>query len=221
MLSEEFSRIIEANQSGLAAIEGNLLSSAQGAKVKSLFITSSRPGEGKTTAAVMLAHALATTTPDSVVIVDGNFAKPRIHEAFQLKPDAPGFGDVLTGKASLEQVIQKTGIDRLSAITAGKHENKSLQAGIIPAAACQEQLQKLGAQFNYVIFDGDSVFTSSNSAVLSRYFDGVALVAECERTKWEVVDLARQKIVGVGGRVIGVILSKRNYYIPSGLHEKL
>jgi hypothetical protein len=46
-------------------------------------------------------------------------------------------------------------------------------------------------------------------------------VAECEKTKWEILDLAKAKITNVNGKILGVVLNKRQYYIPAGLYGKI
>jgi Mrp family chromosome partitioning ATPase len=83
------------------------------------------------------------------------------------------------------------------------------------------KLKSLMARFDYVVFDGDSLLTSSNASMIVKHFDGVVLVVECERTKWEVLRLAREKVQNVGGNVLGVVLNKRRYYIPRGLYGKI
>jgi len=53
---------------------------------------------------------------------------------------------------------------------------------------------------------------------LASQVDGVLLVVACERTKWQVLETAQQRLVGSGGKVLGVILNRRKHYIPRFLY---
>jgi Mrp family chromosome partitioning ATPase len=76
-------------------------------------------------------------------------------------------------------------------------------------------------KFDYVVFDGDSAMASSEAVILAKQFDGVVFVVECEKTKWEVLELAKEKITNVGGNILGVVLNRRRFYIPRGLYGKI
>ena len=82
-------------------------------------------------------------------------------------------------------------------------------------------MASLRSRFDYVFFDTGPVLNSSDVALMARHFDGVIVVVECERTKWEVLELAKAKIVNVNGKILGVVLNKRQYYIPAGLYGKI
>ncbi len=220
MISDDLLRIIDQNQTGLATLEGNLLSASKGTDTKSIFVTSCRAGEGKTTTAFSLAHGLATNAGRSVVLVDASLKKPRLHSAFGLSETALGLTDLLAGDVSQEKALYSSDIPGLMIMPIGT----GIPAGngaVLPDRKCCEIVAQLTQEFDYVIFDGDSVFNSSNAALLSRCFSGVILTVECERTKWEVVRLAHEKIAAVGGNVMGVVLNKRVFHIPSGLYAKV
>jgi len=57
--------------------------------------------------------------------------------------------------------------------------------------------------------------------LLAGQVDGVVLVAECEQTKWEILALCKEKLGRLGGQVLGVILNKRQFYIPGALYGKV
>jgi protein-tyrosine kinase len=218
MLSSELNRIISENQTSLSSLEGDLLSTACGKPVKSILVTSCRPQEGKTTSAVAMAHTLAVTAGKKVLLVDAHLAAPTFHELFGVKR-SPGLTEFLLARSGEQGTLQSTDFDRLKIMTCGA--SSANPAELFQAEEFSKKLAALRAQFDYVIFDSGSVLTSSDVALMARHFDGVVFVAECEKTKWEILDLAKAKITNVNGKILGVVLNKRQYYIPAGLYGKI
>ena len=91
---------------------------------RTLLLVGGLPDAGTTTAATNLAAA-AAAAGRKVVIVDGNFRRPRLAEVMGVSGDDPGLGDLLAGEASLDEVIRTTehGID---VVTAGRPANRAL-----------------------------------------------------------------------------------------------
>jgi capsular exopolysaccharide synthesis family protein len=216
MLSTQLKRIVSLNNVELAAMEGNLLSAAKGAPVKTVFVTSCRRSEGKTTAAVALAHALATTGGARVLLVDGNQRAPKVHQYFEVE-GAPGLTELLAGRAAEKDAFRATEFERLTLLPYGSGEGT--EGGRMEALA--KALAGWKEKFDYVVFDGDSAMASSEAVILAKQFDGVVFVVECEKTKWEVLELAKEKITNVGGNILGVVLNRRRFYIPRGLYGKI
>jgi len=73
----------------------------------------------------------------------------------------------------------------------------------------------------FVIVDGSSVLGSSDVSLIADSFDAVAIVVQCEKTKWEVLQMTAKKIETSGGNLLGVILNSRKYYIPKFLYGKI
>ncbi len=198
----------------LSSLQGSLLSAANGKSIQSMLVTSGRDSEGKSTVAIGLATALARQANAKVLLVDANFRRPALAGLFGLSV-APGLTEFLSG-SSEEQVIQKTDEPRLSLLTAGSGGSIAELLSKLP-----ERLAALCGGFDYVIFDGDSTLTSSEAVLLARHVDGIVLVAECEQTKREILSLCKKKLIRLGGQVLGVVLNKRQFYIPGALYGKV
>lgn len=210
---ETLDKILE-HAGSLSSLQGSLLSAANGKGVQSLLITSGRDQEGKSTVAIGLATALTRQANAKVLLVDANFRRPALAGLFGLSV-APGLTEFLTGSPE-EQVIQKTDEPRLSLLAAGETGSIAKLLTQLP-----ERLKILCDEFDYVVFDGDSTLTSSEAALLARHVDGVVLVAECEQTKREILSLCKEKLTRLGGTVLGVVLNKRQFYIPGALYGKV
>ncbi|MBI9020373.1 MAG: CpsD/CapB family tyrosine-protein kinase [Verrucomicrobia bacterium] len=198
----------------LNSLQGSLLSAANGRAIRSLLITSGRDREGKSTVAVGMAAAMARQANAKVLLVDGNFRRPALAALFGLQ-DGPGLREFILGSSG-EQVIQQTDEPRLSLLTAGGSCSIAELLTKLP-----ERLKVLCEEFDYVVFDGDSTLTSSEAALLAQHVDGVVLVAECEQTKWEIISLCKEKLTRLGGKVLGVVLNKRQFYIPGAFYGKV
>lgn len=213
--------IIDGNRVGLGTLEGNLLSAARGRQVRSLYVTSARPGEGTTVTAASLAYGLSIHGKEPVVLLEGNLTNPCFGDLFEIDPERPCLVDYLLSRADWKAVSQPTEFRNLMVIpsiaeTPGVDWRRAFSDAVFAA-----KLSELQASYRYVVFDGEAVFASSLPSIQARFFDGVVLTVECRRTKWEVVNLARDRLTDAGATILGVVLNKRDYAIPHGVYAKV
>jgi len=76
-------------------------------------------------------------------------------------------------------------------------------------------------KFDFILVDSLPATTSSNGLAFSRKMDGVVLVIEAEKTRWQVAESVKEKIIKHGGKILGVVLNKRKYYIPGFIYKGL
>lgn len=214
-LNEAFRRLLMQNIGAFAGIQGGLLSAAENREVRSILITSCNRGEGKTVAASGMAYTLAGHANAEVLLMDGNLAAPALHTMYNV-PSEPGLAEFLTTGVALDEAVCSTDLPRLLLMPCGNAERSLFD--ITRADSFKKQLASLRSKFDYIICDGSSVFGSSDASLLAGFFDGVVLVVECERTRWEVVRDAKERLTKAGGKILGVALNKRRYYIPKALY---
>lgn len=208
-------RLLMSENSG--AIAASIIRTTEHSNYKSLLVTSCHDGEGKTLAAVNMAYALASEAHRRVLLVDCNPIAPKLHELFEI-PAEPGFVDLLRGEVQASQAVRASGIDGLSVLPLG-----SRAAGWLDWARPQKlqaAFEIMSSYFDVLVFDGPSVFGPVDTAVFAKAFDGVLMVIECERTRWEVVQSANDRLGQSGANVLGAVMNKRRYYIPQGLYEQ-
>lgn len=218
ILSQDFKGLITKNSRELSAVRGNILSAAEGREVKTIFITSAGSFEGKTVSAISIAYGLSSEAESKVLLVDLDPKLPKIAKLFNLK-GAPGLTDLLTSNAQYSDVLRNTERDNLSIIPQGTKISNTLS--IFKPKIFKEKFDSLKDAFDYLIFDGPPVLGSSNASLVAQYFDGIILVVECEKTRWEILQQTQEKISKVGGKILGVVLNKRKYYIPRALYGKV
>lgn len=165
-------------------------------------VTSSLPGEGKTTTATNLAIVL-TQAGSSVVIVDADLRKPRVHEVF-LVPPTPGLTEALLGE-TIDMVVSHLdgGLHVVSAGTAPPNPSE-----MMTHARSGEFLQELGARYDYVIVDTAPVLPVADALAMSQTVDGVLLVAQANRVSGRELTESLSKLDRVGAPVFGVVLNR-------------
>ncbi len=215
VLAPELKKILADNLGALAGVQGSVLSAAEKREVHTILVTSCNRGEGKTVTALGMAYGLANQANAQVLLVDGNFAFPVLHDHFRI-PRQPGFSDFLTSDIGLEDVVCRTEDPRLMLLPNGGA--KTTLFDITRTQVFAQRLASLKSKFDYVICDCSSIFGSSDSSIVASHFDGVVLVVECERTRWEVVQDAKERLAKAGGKILGVALNKRRYYIPKAIY---
>ena len=177
-----------------------------------IVVTSSVPGEGKSTTSGNLAIALAQSG-NSVLLVDCDMRKPSIHKNFKIS-NAAGTAELLLRKKLFEEVANKYN-ENLTIITAGKIPPNPSE--MLASRAMTAFIEEMKNEFKYIILDTPPLQAVTDAQVLSTKADGVLLVVKAGSTKKEMVLNSVDLIKKVHGKVIGTVLNgvenkKNNYY---------
>ena len=177
-----------------------------------IVVTSSVPGEGKSTTSGNLAIALAQSG-NSVLLVDCDMRKPSIHKKFKIS-NAAGTAELLLRKKSFEEVVNDYN-ENLTIITAGKIPPNPSE--MLASRAMTAFIKEMKNEFKYIILDTPPLQAVTDAQVLSTKADGVLLVVRAGSTKKELVSNSVDLINKVHGKVIGTVLNgvenkKNNYY---------
>lgn len=180
-----------------------------------IVVTSSVPGEGKSTTAGNLAIALAQSG-NKVLLVDCDMRKPSIHKKFKIS-NAAGTAELLLRKKSFEEVANDYN-ENLTIITAGKIPPNPSE--MLASRAMTAFIKEMKNEFKYIILDTPPLQAVTDAQVLSTKADGVLLVVRAGSTKKELVSNSVDLINKVHGKVIGTVLNgvenKRNNYYYYG-----
>lgn len=199
---------------------GILLSSAEKAP-KTLLITSTSAGEGKTTTAINLAVTLAAQAATKVLIVDADLRKPRIDTVFDLD-GSYGLSTFLAGMPNKNKdIIQQGPVPNLYCISAGPippNPSELLSAGLM-----KELINSLRDKFDFIVIDGPPVLPVADALLLSKVVDGVLMVIKSGKSTYEIVNRGVKALSDVDARIIGTILNgvdiKKNAYYNYGYHQ--
>jgi len=168
-----------------------------------IVVTSSSPSEGKTTTAVNIALALAEAE-HNVVLVDGDLRRPRLAQYLGLVGSV-GFSTVLSGGASLDEVLQSTKYSRLTALTAGTVPPNPSE--LLGSLAAKKMFSELRAKFDYVIVDSAPLLAVTDGAILAAEADGAILAVRAGKTKRDQLAHAIGMLRDVDAKLLGGVLT--------------
>ncbi|MCU0574174.1 MAG: polysaccharide biosynthesis tyrosine autokinase [Syntrophobacteraceae bacterium] len=190
------------------------LSSAMDAPPKSLVITSTTAGEGKSTIACNLAQAFVSAE-ERVVIIDADLRKPRLHRVFGTGMNGngssgsnrrKGLSQLLSGICEIEDVLQSTDVPNLSFISAGPTPPNP--AELLASSRMRKVLDTLSREFDRIIIDAPPAAGFADVLVLSNCADGVILVSTLGLTHREALRVFRRSIYGVRGNLLGCMVNR-------------
>ena len=81
--------------------------------------------------------------------------------------------------------------------------------------------ESLRQKYDLVFIDSSSASSSPDGIEIARRVDGVVLVVEAEKTRWQVVENLKEKIENSGGNILGMVFNKRRFYIPESIYRRL
>jgi polysaccharide biosynthesis transport protein len=137
-----------------------------------LLVTSSVPGEGKTTVAINLAVALAQH--GSTCILDADLRRSLIAKVFHLKK-APGLGEYLSGAVPLELVLSRVpGVSELTVIAAGEPADDP--GKLVNSEKMRQLLRTLRTLYDFVVVDSPPILPYADGRALAPFVDGVVFV---------------------------------------------
>lgn len=187
----------------------SVLLSTAGRAPKSLLITSSLPGEGKTTTAVNTAMSLAQTGA-SVVIIDADMRRPRLRSIFGLA-DRAGLSSILSSdmtEAEMVALAQKEEVSGLWVLTSGPIPPNP--AELLGSDQMRRLIAALQAAFTHVVVDSPPITSFTDGVLIASMVDGVLLVVHGGKSSRHVVKRARQLLNDVGAKIFGVVLNNVN-----------
>lgn len=194
-----------------------ILNSTQDHPMKALLFCSCCPAEGNSTVLTLFALTLASGG-EKVYLVDANLRTPSLHQAFHLDREN-GLTELCSGKRNLEEVVKKTHFDNLWVITSGiPHPNPLM---IFENRVLDPHIEQMKARAEWVLFDSPPVKYYTDSTALARRVDGMIMVVQAEKTRWEVARFNIERLESGNGNMLGVILNKRRFYIPRWLYRTL
>ena len=183
--------------------------------IKTIVITSSGQGEGKTTVTSNLATSIAQTEK-RVLLIDCDMRKPRVHKVFGVT-NLEGLTNILMGEKNLTDVSFKgdQDIQSLTIVTSGPIPPNP--AELLGSRRMSDFLQDMRDQFDMVILDSPPINLVTDSAILSTITDGTIMVVEVGKTDIEAAVSGKELLEKVNANLIGVVLNKiptrgRSYY---------
>jgi capsular exopolysaccharide synthesis family protein len=171
---------------------------------KSVVVTSTGPGEGKTVIAGNLASSLAAAG-QRVLLIDADMRRPKVHELFRLKLE-PGLSNVIVGDAKASDGVKKVSVPNLWVMAAGK--NPPNPAELLGSKRFQEFLASLGQHFEWIVIDTPPVMAVTDASIIAHAATGVIFVVGSQMTSRSMAKSALENLDAAKAKYVGGILNK-------------
>jgi polysaccharide biosynthesis transport protein len=176
---------------------------------RTMLVTSSRAGEGKTATVVNLALSLAQQG-GRVLLIDADLRKPRCHHALG-QEETPGLAELLRGEVQVTEVVRAIplpGRDTsacLDFVPSGRAATESTE--LVASGRMRAVLDQLAGAYDIVLVDSPPIFPVADASLLATMVEGVVIVVRGDRTPRHLPREAIARLRFVQARILGVVLN--------------
>ena len=175
-----------------------------GGRKRSIVVTSSIEGEGKTTTAINIASSLAEAG-QSVLLIDGDLRRPSVASYLNLDGSA-GLTSVIIGRASLSEVVQPVGHGNLHVLPTGQVPPNP--AELLGSEPTRRLLAEATDRYDVVIVDSPPLLPVTDAAVLARACGGALVVVGSGSVRQPELATALESLEAVDANVLGLVLNR-------------
>ncbi|WP_305883995.1 CpsD/CapB family tyrosine-protein kinase [Lysinibacillus sp. Ag94] len=173
-----------------------------------ILVTSTIPGEGKSTNAANLGVVFAQEGK-RVLLVDADMRKPTLHNIFNII-NLFGLSSILERKCQYDEVLQDTSVEGLFIITSGPIPTNPAELLLSPTM--DRFLEEVNHKFDLIIFDTPPLLPVADAQIVSNKCDGSLLIVGAGNVEKEDVRKAKTLLAASKANIIGVVLNK--YSMP-------
>ena len=172
---------------------------------KVIVVTSSVPGEGKSTTAINLAYSMAQL--ERVLLIDCDMRRPSLGSALGTPKDSPGLTNLITGTATARQCIKRGAFDgHVDVLTTGPLPEQPLE--LLSSKRFEKILEKLGEYYDRIVIDSAPTQAVSDALVLSKMCDALVYVVKSHDTELNLVKRGIQRLRQVNAPLAGVVITQ-------------
>lgn len=181
---------------------------------KIILVTSSVPGEGKTTVAINLALAHAQTQP--TLLIDCDLRRSRVAHALSIDRGGKGLTDLVAGTASVADCVRQYKETGLTVLPVGKAPPNPLE--MLVSQRFQDTIAKLSEEYPVIIIDSPPVELVSDALVLIQTSTNIVYVVRAMKTPAPLVRKGLARLRHAGGNVLGVVLNRLDFKAAHAYH---
>ncbi len=183
-----------------------------------ILFTSAMGGEGTTTIAANFAKILAMQGDERVLVCEMNARRPTFSDVFSTNGES-GITEYFTSGNGLAELVQRTEEDALCVLHVGHQDATVIQLHL--NKVFPRLLAEALKNFDTIIVDAPPVLSAPETPPMAEFVDGVVMVVHSGRTKREAVARAIESIKNFNGRMLGVVLNRKRYYIPDFIYRRI
>ncbi|ATC94415.1 GumC family protein [Pseudoalteromonas tunicata] len=171
---------------------------------KVIAITSSVPGEGKTTTSTNLAFSLGQM--EKVLLIDADMRKPSVCKRFGIPAYHPGLSNVIAGTEKVEDCMfidEKSG---LTIMPCGQLPTNPLE--LLSSARFEKLLDALKGRFDRIVIDTAPTQAVSDALIISRQADAMIYVVKADSTRMGLVQNGVSRLIAANAKLAGIVLNQ-------------
>jgi capsular exopolysaccharide synthesis family protein len=168
-------------------------------------VSSSLPGEGKSTVVNSLAISLATSGK-RVLVVDCDLRRPVQHAFWNGMSNTQGVTSVLVGSCGLLDAVQSTSVANLDVLVAGPLPPNP--GKLVESLKMRQLLLEAGKSYELVLIDTPPVLLVNDAMLIHRVVDGMLMVVACADTSRRAIIEARDRLEASGNAPLGTVFNK-------------
>ncbi len=175
-----------------------------GTELKTVMVSSSNPGEGKTFLTLALAQ-FAAQAGKRVLAIEADLRRPTFAFRFKLAGKV-GLVDILRGHADVEEAIQQSKIPNLHFITAGRPAIDSTE--LLNSDRMKGLMPKIAGQYDLIFLDSPPSQVLVDARILAPMVDGILYCAKWGETENNSVAMGVKALQTAGGNILGMVLGQ-------------
>jgi capsular exopolysaccharide synthesis family protein len=182
-----------------------------GQRPRMIVVTSSIPGEGKSTISANLAITLGFAS-SKTLLVDADLRRGQLYKRFGLKNDI-GLAEHIQGGVPIDQVIQPTGLENLDMIATGQYP--AHPGELLMSDRFRETMVELRKRYDFVVFDSPPIMATDDAASFATRTDAVIFVVRAGHTRLRQIRSSLEGLHRRGVRIYGIIVNFIDHREPS------
>lgn len=202
------------------SVRTNVLFSSADEGSRTIIVTSTGPGEGKTTVATNLAIGFAQAG-QRVLLIDADMRRPRVHDVFNHNQE-PGLSNLIVGNAKASECVHKSGVPGLWTVTAGRIPPNPTE--LLGSQRFKDFLTSLKDHFEWVIVDSPPIMAVVDASVVASTAGAVVFVVGAEMTSRHAAHAAVAQLRQGRAKFIGAVLNRveleKNAYYYSHYYRR-
>lgn len=171
---------------------------------KSILVTSARASEGKSTTAVSIARNFATLGR-KIILIDGDMRNPSLHRLLGLS-NKQGLSDALAGANDIARLMQPSGYDNLTVVTAGPLPPNP--AELLAGTRLADFVTELLKTFDHVVIDGPPVMGLADAPLIATAIEGTIFVIAAKETRAKAARISLRRLSDTHAHISGAVLTK-------------
>lgn len=172
--------------------------------LKTIEVTSSVPGEGKSTVASNIAFAFGQM--EKVLLIDADMRRPTLAKRFSLPVYQPGLANIIAGREQIDDCLVVDEASGITLLTAGNVPPNPLE--LLASERFNEVIAELALRFDRIIVDTPPVQAVSDPLVIAKQMDAVVYVVAADHTRSGAVRSGVAKLLQAENNLYGVVLNK-------------